>query len=54
MSCTSISTGGKIHMPTITTWMVFHFSIHNYWDKVKKEARLALPYFRLTEEGVLY
>lgn len=34
------STGGKIHMETVSTWMVFHFSIHNYWDHFKQEARL--------------
>lgn len=34
--------------------MVFLFSIHNYWDNVKQEARLALSYVRLTDEGVFY
>ncbi|CRL23112.1 unnamed protein product [Penicillium camemberti] len=48
------STGGKIHMETVPTWMVFHFSIHNYWDNIKQEARLALSYVRLTDEGVFY
>ncbi|KAL2701046.1 hypothetical protein AAEP93_007865 [Penicillium crustosum] len=33
--------------------MVFLFSIHNYWDNVKQEARLALSYVRLTDEGNL-
>ncbi|KAJ5839815.1 uncharacterized protein N7525_005003 [Penicillium rubens] len=47
------SSGGKIDMPTVATWLVFHFSIHNYWDNLKHEARLALSYVRLTDEGVL-
>ncbi|CAI7594711.1 unnamed protein product [Penicillium glandicola] len=48
------SSGGKIDMETVSTWMVFHFSIHNYWDNVKQEARLALSYVRLTDEGIFY
>jgi hypothetical protein len=41
-------------MPTVSKWMVFHFSIHGFWDNVAKEARLALSYARLTDEGVFY
>lgn len=41
-------------MGTVSTWMVFHFSIHNYWDNVKQEARLTLSYVRLTDEGIFY
>lgn len=33
--------------------MVFHFSIHGFWNNIK-EARVALPYVRLTDEGVFY
>jgi hypothetical protein len=49
-----LSSGGQIHMLTVSTWMVFHFLIHGFWDNVKKEARLALSYIRLTDEGVFY
>lgn len=41
-------------MGTVSTWIVFHFSIHNYWDNAIQEARLALSYIRLTDEGVFY
>ncbi|KAJ5400919.1 hypothetical protein N7465_011408 [Penicillium sp. CMV-2018d] len=41
-------------MGTVATWMVFHFSIHNSWDNLKQEARLALSYVRLADEGVFY
>jgi hypothetical protein len=26
----ALSNGGKVHMETVKTWMVFHFSIHEY------------------------
>ncbi|KAG0152674.1 hypothetical protein PDIDSM_2479 [Penicillium digitatum] len=48
------SSGGKINMDRVSAWMVFHFSIHNYWDLVKQEACLALSYVRLTDEGIFY
>ena len=41
-------------METVSTWMVFHFSIHIYWDNFKQEARLVLSYVRLTDEGIFY
>lgn len=48
------STGGKINMETLATWVAFHFSIHDYWDHQKSEARLALSFVRLTDGGVFY
>ena len=34
--------------------VVFHFSIHDYRGNQKREARLALSFVRLTDEGVFY
>ncbi|OKP07389.1 hypothetical protein PENSUB_5978 [Penicillium subrubescens] len=48
------SKGGKIDMEVLKTWMVFHFSINDYWNHERFEARLALSNVRLTDQGVFY
>jgi hypothetical protein len=48
------SKGGNIDYDVLKTWMVFHFSINDYWDHHRYEARLALSNVRLTDQGVFY
>jgi hypothetical protein len=45
------SSGGKVDMGVLATWMVFHFSIHHYWDHERSEVRLVQTYVRLADQG---
>lgn len=48
------SRGGQVDCAALATWAVSHFSIHNFWNHARQEAKLGLSFVRLTDEGVFY